>query len=162
MTEFEDVRAFHEKFSLLAHDAPVHLTRRKLAERANFMLEELKEFADAAGLVFDPEKEEFRPSRARLDQDLELQADALVDIAYVVLGTAVQLGLPWSALWDDVQRANLAKVRGDSDRTYIDVVKPPGWEPPRTEAVLREAGYNRDDWDFPTGQINEQLCKDDK
>ena len=39
-------------------------------------------------------------------------ADALVDIVYVAIGTAVMMGLPWNELWRDVQRANMAKVPG--------------------------------------------------
>ena len=44
--EMEDVRKFQQKFGHLNHDTPTHLTRRKLKERYDFMLEELNEFAD--------------------------------------------------------------------------------------------------------------------
>lgn len=154
MSEFDDVRAFHERFGLLHPVTPGHLTGRKLAERANFMLEELMEFAKAAGLttnvlyfadvICGRHRFEFVPMDDG-DQNLDGQADALVDLVYVALGTAVQMGLPWTKLWDDVHRANMTKVRGASDRAHVDVVKPPGWQPPRTAEILDEAGYQRSD-----------------
>ena len=37
--------------------------------------------------------------------------DALIDLTYVAMGTAYMMGLPWQDLWDEVQRANMSKVR---------------------------------------------------
>lgn len=153
MSELDDVRRFHERFDLPHRDRPGLLPRQRLAERANFMLEELIEFAAAAGLALaDDEDGETRFEVSTEPQSLAGQADALVDIVYVALGTAVQLGLTsvWHRLWDDVQRANLAKVRGASDRAHTDVVKPPGWMPPRTDDILRHAGYDPADWSTET------------
>jgi hypothetical protein len=68
------------------------------------------------------------------------------------------MNLPWSSLWDDVNRANMAKVRGVGPRgNLVDCIKPLGWIGPRTEFYLGEAGYvsNRSDpdhlgeWDDP-------------
>lgn len=47
----------------------------------------------------------------------------------------------WNELWDDVQRANMSKVRAekasDSKRgSTWDVVKPAGWVPPQTDAII--------------------------
>lgn len=165
--ELEDVRAFQQKFGQLCHATPGHLTKRKLKERVEFLLEELREFADAAGLIIlgadgsaelSVELNEFDH-----DQELPLQADALVDLVYVAKGTAVMLGLPWGELWDDVQRANLAKERGVGPRGHlVDCVKPPGWEPPKTELILAQAGYTAADWTHPeTGLIDEEVCRDD-
>ncbi len=47
----------------------------------------------------------------------------------------------WNELWDDVQRANMAKERAlrpeDSKRgSKWDVIKPEGWVPPRTAALV--------------------------
>jgi predicted HAD superfamily Cof-like phosphohydrolase len=142
MTNYDDVRTFHVKFDLPHPERPAPVTRERAAERANFMLEELLEFADAAGLILFSDgagRVVFEPL-SLADQDFPPQADALIDIVYVAMGTAVQMGLPWQRLWDDVQRANMAKVRGASDRSYIDVIKPDGWEGPRTEKILKEAG----------------------
>jgi len=126
MKMFKDVKAFHKKFKLLNSDTPGLLTRRKLFERVEFLTEELEEFKQGV-----------------MTQDLAMQADALVDLVYVALGTAIMLGLPWETLWDDVQRANMEKVRGVGKRNHlVDCIKPPGWVPPHTMMILVEAGYD--------------------
>ncbi len=164
--EFRDVYDFHRRFDLMAAVVPRHLTRRKLKERAEFLLEELKEFCGAAGLSIMPDRGDGLPIVVDYggDQDLAQQADALVDLVYVALGTAVMLGLPWDVLWADVQRANLAKVRGTTKRGHtVDVTKPEGWVGPRTGAILAAAGYDPDDYLIGNGSglIDEAKCHDD-
>lgn len=187
-TEFEDVRDFHTKFNQLQNFAPTHLTARKLANRANFMLEELLEFAEAAGLKltvpvdgvscpatvientptaivvhFTNQKIKFEPD-PNGRQDLAAQADALIDLDYVAKGTGVMLGLPWRALWDDVHRANMAKstMRGSDGILLEKIGKPKGWEPPHTEAILAIAGYETQNWFHPvTGNIVVDALHDD-
>jgi predicted HAD superfamily Cof-like phosphohydrolase len=147
--EFQDVRDFHQKFELLCFDNPARLTKRKLVERIEFMQEELNEFIEGCGLVTMENSDS--PGIPVLsyeddgEQDLAKQADALVDLVYVALGTASMMGLPWDWLWDDVQRANMAKVRGMTKRGHaVDVTKPPGWQGPQTERILELAGYQQD------------------
>ena len=102
MTNFDDVGAFHAKFDLPVsdpeHGTPVFaanlLDRNVTNFRTNFMHEELDEF-----------------ERAVASRDLAEAGDALVDLTYVAMGTAHFLGLPWQALWADVQRANMSKAR---------------------------------------------------
>jgi predicted HAD superfamily Cof-like phosphohydrolase len=140
MTNFGDVGQFHHKFGLpsVIFDGgpkPVNLEDDELQEvlqvRYNFMREELDEFM--VGWTED---------------DIEQMADALVDLVYVAMGTAHFLGLPWEALWAEVQRANMKKVRatGDDDplskrHTRFDVVKPEGWRPPDLRRILNEFGW---------------------
>lgn len=161
--EFNDVFTFHKKFDQLHSVVPTHLTPRKLIERIKFMQEELNEFVEASGLELTPEGEYYEAGF----QDLALQADALVDLAYVTLGTAVMMGLPWSKLWNDVQRANMAKERGISHRgNLVDCVKPEGWVPPKTVEILRLAGYNpqniefKDDQEYLNPGVADQVAGD--
>lgn len=168
-TEHDDVKDFHTKFGLLVGDRPGHLTKRKLKERVECMLEELQEFAEACGL----ELQSHNGSTSHIvvaeihgDQDLSAQADALIDLVYFAKGTSVMLGLPWSELWDDVQRANMAKVRGVGKRGHaVDCVKPEGWIGPQTGVILREADYDRSEWteyqSLPDTPILEEACRDD-
>ena len=144
--ELLDVRDFHHRFKLLAFDRPVHLTKRKLKERVECMQEELEEFWQAAQ-----------------QQDLVKIFDALIDLVYFAKGTAVMLGLPWSKGWDEVQRANMEKVPGMTQRGHaVDVTKPPGWAPPDLEMVLHHAGYRPIDWGSSYRlQIDEKKCYDD-
>lgn len=135
--EFADVLAFHQKFGLLNFERPGHLTAGKLQERIEFLQEELDEFKEGCGI--EGVGGGYESSGV---QDLAKQADALVDLVYVALGTAVMLGLPWDWLWNDVQRANMAKVRGMTKRGHqVDVTKPPGWQGPQTQRILDLAGY---------------------
>lgn len=149
MSHFDDVKNFNRKFGLLHHedDEPVHLTKRKLRERFECMYEELNEFQVAIDT-----------------QDLEQQADALIDLVYFAVGTAVMLNLPWQELWDDVHRANMAKVRGVTKRGHkVDMIKPPGWTGPRTGDILRSHGYVHEDWiDVETKIVDEGYCYDDQ
>lgn len=127
---YKDVDKLHKKFGLLRFKNPGHLSKRKMDERIAFLQEELREFMVAAD-----------------NDDIAGQADALVDLVYVALGTARMMGLPWKDLWDDVQRANMAKVRGMGPRGHkVDLIKPEGWVQPRTLRILTDAGY---DVDFP-------------
>jgi predicted HAD superfamily Cof-like phosphohydrolase len=62
------------------------------------------------------------------------QLDALVDLAYVVLGTAYLHGFRFNEAWRRVHAANMAKVRAERAEqsargSTFDVVKPPGWKP---------------------------------
>lgn len=130
-----DVYEFHEKFGMLHSSHPRHLTTQKLNERVACIQEELDELVQACGL---------QPHNLQA-QNLANQADALVDLVYFALGTAVMLGLPWQELWDDVHRANMAKVRGIGPRGHqVDCIKPPGWVGPKTLAILEAYGYNED------------------
>lgn len=126
LSNYSDVRAFQTKFGQLVSDVPRHLTKRKLLERIAQMQEELDEFKDAVEA-----------------DDIADQADALVDLVYFAMGTANHMGLPWQALWDDVQRANMSKVPGvKPERGFlVDCIKPEGWEGPKTMAILLAHGY---------------------
>lgn len=137
ISNFHDVGAFHQKFGLhsVSKSGAGQTDAENDAElmdfRVGFMQEELQEFI----LGFE-------------EGDITQMADALVDLQYIVLGTAHLLGLPWHSLWDDVHRANMAKRRAlpdgsDSKRgSAFDVVKPEGWQGPKTAEILRDNGFN--------------------
>jgi predicted HAD superfamily Cof-like phosphohydrolase len=144
--ELEDVRAFHNKFGILDNGrVPTMVTKRKLRERLECMQEELDEFKNALD-----------------SQDFVEQADALIDLVYFAKGTAVMMGLPWTDLWDDVQRANMEKVRGVGKRGHaVDMIKPEGWQAPNGAKILKGAGWHRNNFTDELGRIDEGLCSDD-
>lgn len=143
--EMGDVRECFSKFGLLVHDKPGHLAHNKAVERVQFLQEELNELVDAF-----------------MVHDLDGQADALIDLVYVAKGTAVMMGLPWEKLWDDVQRANMSKVRGVGKRGHkVDLVKPPGWQGPHTGHILQVAGYVEEEWLTPMGELKHRVGRDD-
>lgn len=127
LTNYEDVAAFHEKFGLTYNGGPRLLDFDVLSFRMKFLEEELGEFIESAA-----------------EQDLPGMADALIDLVYVAMGTAYMLGLPWQQLWNEVQRANMSKVRAQSADeskrgSSLDVIKPAGWTGPDIKRILEEA-----------------------
>jgi predicted HAD superfamily Cof-like phosphohydrolase len=120
---FQDVVDFHEKFKIDLPVCPQPLKRDLYDFRVKFMFEELIEFVEAWALA-----------------DLAQQADALVDLVYVVLGTAAMMGIPFEECWREVHDANMAKRLSNSNdpnrRHKLDIVKPVGWEPPDIRTIL--------------------------
>lgn len=119
-----DVVLFHQHFGLPAPGVPQLLAQDVLEFRVKFMGEELEEFKAGAGVG-----------------DLAGMADALIDLVYVVMGTAVMMGLPWQLLWQEVQAKNMQKVKvqsaDDSKRGHrLDIKKPEGWTPPDIAGLL--------------------------
>lgn len=101
---------------------PIPETPQVLGEQrrtwANAALqEELKEFNDAADAG-----------------DVLEAADALIDLVYFALGRLVEMGVPATAVMDEVQRANMDKERGELSKRPgsmgHDAVKPSGWQAP--------------------------------
>ena len=129
-SNYSDVELFHQKYGLLPENAQPHLLEPDVFEfRAGFMQEELMEFATA----YDR-------------KDLAKAFDALIDLVYVAMGTAVLMSLPWEKGWDAVQAANMQKIRaasaaasaaGSGRGHSLDVIKPPGWQAPDIEGILK-------------------------
>lgn len=131
-TNYEDVVAFHRHFRLLHATTPGHLSDRKVQERIDFMQEELTEFIGAAEM-----------------NEMVAMADALVDLVYVAMGTAVMMGLPWEEIWRVVHEANMMKERRTSlTGDHHDIIKPLGWKSPDAgifKALVRR-GYTGGSW----------------
>ena len=117
-SHYADVRAFHDRFHIERATEPRTLLECPNGrERLRHLIEELTEYANAVEAG-----------------DLAAQADALVDLVYVAIGNAIVQHLPWQAVWDEVQRANMAKVHDPS--LPKQVRKPEGWRPPNVAALL--------------------------
>jgi predicted HAD superfamily Cof-like phosphohydrolase len=125
-SQFElDIAAFHQKFGL-EYNGPPRLLPSDLAMfRIKFLQEELNELCEGYA-----------------EGNLEKAFDALIDLVYVALGTSYMMGLPFYSGWNEVQEANMQKVRAkedgsDSKRGHgADVVKPEGWTPPSLTRLL--------------------------
>lgn len=134
---FADVGAFHRRFNLPRVDethspGPRPWDDALLEFRTRFLHEELKEFEDGVAT-----------------HDHAKMADSLIDLTYVAMGSAHVLGYPWPPLWNEVQAANLRKVRAAKDGSDsargsgFDVVKPYGWYGPDIHGVLKRYGFTR-------------------
>lgn len=96
---------------------PTILNKDRLKWAMAALQEELQEFKDAC------------------DQgDVVEAADALIDMAYFALGRLSEMGVPANAVFESVQRANMAKQRGQLSKRPgskgHDAIKPEGWQPP--------------------------------
>lgn len=121
---FIDVCNFHKKFGFKKVNKPSLLKKDLYNFRYKFLLEELQEF-----------------KIAHENNDLIEMSDALVDLVYVVLGTAYHMGLPFDDLWKEVHTANMLKKRCinklDSKRkSKFDIIKPKGWKHPNLKKIL--------------------------
>lgn len=137
-----DIEEFHEKFGLRYRDKPRALSDELSRFRREFMDEELKEYKDAA-----IELEQCMSLRKTecVAMHLEDMLDALVDLTYVVLGTAQLHGFDFREAWRRVHAANMKKVRAiyaeqSARGSTFDVVKPPGWTAPsHADLVMHHA-----------------------
>lgn len=126
----ESVKAFHDKFGL-PDGADNNLTPEAFEFRVGFMQEELDEFV-----------------RSINSEDFVGGFDALLDLAYVVFGTALFMGVDterWNAGMEAVHQANMTKIRArdraESKRgTTLDVIKPEGWVAPEEKLAEILAG----------------------
>jgi predicted HAD superfamily Cof-like phosphohydrolase len=116
-SNFDDVGDFHQKFNLdnTTHKpaGPRPLDAGLLKFRINFLIEELREFVQAIDF------QETTDGEITVIVNHEKAFDSLLDLAYVVKGTAHVMGYPWQRGWDEVQRANMAKERCELDHPFI-------------------------------------------
>lgn len=72
--------------------------------------------------------------------DLPAIADALADSIYVLVGTALEYGLPLDRVWAAVQNANMRKVDPETGKVVRredgKILKPEGWTPPPVAEIL--------------------------
>ncbi len=151
-----DIKAFHRRFGFAEPPRPSFMGPKHMEMRLNFLLEELTELASASGFHLVPTSDadflsafefQYEDAHAKYSgpRDVASALDAVVDLLYVLFGTALLMGMlrrtreaDVSVLleaWDRVHRANMTKVRSrDSDKAkrggQYDVVKPPGWVAP--------------------------------
>jgi len=146
--EGKDVFDFHGKFLVPMATTPSFLDPESLEFRIKFLREEVEEFAVACA-----------------EGDLRNAADALVDLVYVALGTALMMGLPWRRLWDRVQIKNMAKRRAKDDGSDskrgspLDVIKPPHWTPPDHTPDLGAGNWPTFDATAASKQIAQMLIE---
>ena len=151
MSNFSDVGNFHRKFGLehvsrVDEPAPREVTDECRHFRRGFLIEELTEFFEAHGLILDTMVFDDPEYSGQVDHAKAF--DSLLDLVYVAMGTAHVEGYPWEQGWDEVQRANMSKIRAEREDqskrgSTFDVVKPQGWRAPDIEGLLDEFGWPR-------------------
>jgi predicted HAD superfamily Cof-like phosphohydrolase len=158
MTIF-NVARFQEKYGIPRNRKPAFLDDDNMQFRLNFLLEELLELANSVGFDLKTlpvgENTDFMFQVADKGVlDLEGAFDALLDLEFVLHGTAIMMGFnsppplgcgKRGTIWGEGQarvfEANMKKVRAvrkeDSKRgSTFDIIKPNGWEPPKFGDLL--------------------------
>jgi predicted HAD superfamily Cof-like phosphohydrolase len=119
-----DVVKFHERYGINYDGKPRQLTPTEFAFRLARTEEEVKEWVQAKSLAE--------------------QLDALLDLIYIVLGTAHLQGFTPEIIykaWGRIQAANMAKERSSVNNPgkygdKNDIVKPKGWKAPNHEDLV--------------------------
>jgi predicted HAD superfamily Cof-like phosphohydrolase len=93
LKQFEQVKAFHTAMGQPTADKPVAMDVIRQQQRFEYMAEELHEFMEASEVVD--------------------QADAMIDLIYLAIGTMVELGVIPEPLFEIVHSANMSKIWPD-------------------------------------------------
>ena len=122
----KDIDNFHKKFGFEKNEKIDIPNNSELINfRTAFLMEELAEYTNAI-----------------TKKDAAGALDALVDIVYIALGTAWLFNLPFEKAWNEVQKANMSKIRAKDKTgkrgTKFDVVKPKDWKAPNIEKIIEE------------------------
>lgn len=142
------VTEFHAKMGLPVASEPTVGTPEQRCLRVRLMLEELLEFAEAAGIeivVGDAAQAvalDLKPGTeiqitAEHDPDLARMTHEHIDHQYVVAGTTVELGLPVREGLPLIHEANMRKEPGNKDAGGK-IRKPEGWTPADVSGLLKK------------------------
>jgi len=115
LTNFEKVKAFHEKFKMYIGKKAFDLPNGEYILGLELIQEEYAELHQAI-----------------IDDDETEVLDALGDLLFVVYGMLVRLGVNADQLFDIIWRANMKK-EGGKIRSDGKLLKPEGWTPPQEE-----------------------------
>lgn len=118
------VEAFHSAFGHPVETTPTLLDEETKALRLALIEEELDELTNAL-----------------YNDDLVETADALGDLIYVVVGTAVASGIDLDPVLDEIQISNMSKIDVDGKVHYHPngkVKKPEHWQAPDIAGVIEE------------------------
>jgi predicted HAD superfamily Cof-like phosphohydrolase len=67
-------------------------------------------------------------------------SDALADIVYIVIGTAVAYNIPLDQVWGEVHRSNMDKIDPETNAVTRapsgKILKPEGWQGPRIAQII--------------------------
>ena len=116
MSNFEDVKAFMEKFGQMVRTKPQFPDDETMQLRLDLIKEELSELEEAMKT-----------------KNLKEVADALTDILYVTYGAGYAYGIDLDQCFKEVQRANMSKLGEDGKPIYNDqgkVMKGPNYTKP--------------------------------
>ena len=113
---------FHTTYGAAASNVPTIVDDETFELRKKLIEEEYKEFLEG-----------------HENRDIVEVADALADLAYVVIGTAVSYGIPLDVVFDEVHRSNMSKLGEDGKPIYREdgkVLKGPNYFKPNIKSII--------------------------
>jgi predicted HAD superfamily Cof-like phosphohydrolase len=139
--QYDMVSDFQTKMGQPVADKPTQMQFVRREQRFNYMAEELEEFIHAKTVVD--------------------QADAMIDLIYLAVGTMVELGVKPEPLFEIVHNANMSKLWPDGKPKLNPetgkVIKPPTFVRPEPlleaeiERQIKETYYEELSRDFGKG-----------
>lgn len=168
----EDVRQFHQTFGHPIQARPLIPSPERQALRSKLIRDEyLKEFDPAWSRLAQLKAlqlQDLPVSGSSISDALAEFGDAIADVIYFLIGTALEYGLPLDQIWDAVQKANMSKLWtreelesstlpndwvskavlldcNDNTRMFIvyddtgKVRKPPSWKEPDIVGIIQQA-----------------------
>jgi predicted HAD superfamily Cof-like phosphohydrolase len=131
LTNFEQVRQFHEVFNLLKNDTPTIPAYSSVVLRKRLIAEEYKELMA-----------EIDPYLNTLDAEeinISALAKELADLLYVCYGMAVDFGIDIDKVFEEVHSSNMSKLDKDGKPVYNEfgkVMKSDLYRPADVKKVL--------------------------
>lgn len=124
MEPYVNLKEFHSTYEVYASDEP-HLPAEDIRElRRKLMKEEYEEYV-----------------KGEEENDLVQIADAIADIIYIALGTAVSYGIPFDKVWKEVHASNMSKLGPDGKpirREDGKILKGPNFFEPKIAEILEK------------------------
>lgn len=137
----KELREFNRAFKLPMADAPT--TKANFELRKKLIQEELIEYVVACK-----------------NDDLIEVADAIADMAYLVIGAAVEHGIELDPIFDAVHKSNMSKLDENGKpiiREDGKVMKSDKYFPPKIEKALRLSNVKKYDLEYDINKFIEQL-----
>lgn len=138
------VRDFHENARAVINDKPTLPSPEVVRLRLNLITEELHELeAHGFGVVGktvapDPDGYMRITNIRSCNPDLVKIADAVADLLYVVLGTAVSCGIDIEPVYTEVHRSNMTKFIDGGFRDDGKYVKGPSYQKADIKRLIEE------------------------
>lgn len=112
------VKEFHTAFGHPVADKPQMIDSERQKKRHSWLIEEVNELLEA--------------------NTIEDVADAIGDVIYIALGTAVENGIDIEPVFNIIHEANMSKLGPDGKPIYKEdnkIAKPEGWQPPEPKII---------------------------
>lgn len=127
------IEEFLRKFGMPTPAQPTLQEPSLAYHRLRLIQEEALEYEHALALAY------LARSPEELEHAFEHMLDALCDLVYSAIGTALIHGFNFEAAMAEVHRANMDKQPGVGKRGHsCDVIKPEGWRPPQLRHMVKQ------------------------